>query len=206
MSRIEATPAQPARPSKIVLGVIAGLVALNLFQSWKLYCLDSEQSIIDRFHQVWYWKVDGNWNGNTWLGVSTQQFPDDVWIHQEILTEMKPDFFFETGTFHGGSALIWAMVLSQVNPEGRVITIDIADRHEINGKTMLMLERAENFPIWKERVVFIRGRSIDPQVVNEVKNRVKGKKVVVILDSVHTKDHVLAELRAYSSIVPVSAT
>jgi cephalosporin hydroxylase len=137
--------------------------------------------------------------------VPTQQFPNDVWVHQEIIAEVKPDFVVEAGTLHGGSALIWAMVLSQVNPDGRVITIDVSDRHEIDAKTVLMLEKAEKFPIWKERVDFILGSSTDPKVVAEVEKRVKGKIVVVILDSAHTKDHVLAELKAYTPLVPVGS-
>jgi cephalosporin hydroxylase len=205
MSQIKPVPPETARTSKILIGVGIVLTGLSLFQSWTIHSLKSEQSTIDRFHHLWYWKLDTTWNANTWLGVRTQQFPDDAWIQQEIIAEVKPDFVVETGTFYGGSALIWAMVLSQVNPDGRVITVDITDRQEIDGKMVLKLEKAEKFPIWKERVDFIMGSSTDPKVVAEVEERVKGKRVVVILDSVHTKDHVLAELRAYSPLVPVGS-
>jgi cephalosporin hydroxylase len=204
MGYTDPPPATPARTSKILLGVITVLLAVNLFLVWTIHARNSEQSIIDRYHHLWYWK-DDTWDANTWLGVPAQQFPDDVWIHQEIITEVKPDFVVEAGTFHGGSALIWAMILNQINPEGRVITIDISDRREIDGKTVLMLEKAQQLPIWKERVDFLLGSSTDPKIVAEVEKRVKGKKVVVILDSAHTKDHVHAELKAYSPLVPIGS-
>ena len=41
--------------------------------------------------------------------------------------------------------------------------------------------------------------------IREVKRRVAGKKVVVMLDSLHTEEHVLAELRAYAPLVDVGS-
>ena len=38
---------------------------------------------------------------------------------------MKPDFIVEAETSHGRSAALWATILQQVNPNGRVITINI---------------------------------------------------------------------------------
>lgn len=128
-----------------------------------------------------------------WMGVVTLQNPNDAWIHQEIIFDVKPDFIVETGTGGGGSAILWAMILQQVNPKGRVITIDILDEE--------YSREAREIPIWKERIEYIKGSSTDPKVVAEVEKRVKGGKVMVILDSAHTKDHVLKEMEAYSLLV-----
>ena len=78
------------------------------------------QELINQFHELFY---DSNktWVSNYWFGVQAQQNPNDVWVTQEILTEIRPDFVVETGTYRGGSAAIWATLLEHVNPEGKVI-------------------------------------------------------------------------------------
>jgi cephalosporin hydroxylase len=53
----------------------------------------------------------------------------------------------------------------------------------------------------QERVDFLIGSSTDPGIVAEVGRRVKGKSVLVILDSDHRKDHVLKELNSYADFV-----
>ena len=110
---------------------------------------------------------------------------------QEIISEIKPDFVVEAGTYHGGSAALWAMVLEQVNPSGRVISIDIEDRSE----------KARKLPICQERVDFIIGSSTDPSIVDQVKQRTEGGTVLVILDSAHDKTHVLEEMNLYAPLV-----
>ena len=145
--------------------------------------------------QLWHVRKDGVF-ANRFLGVLTWQNPFDVWITQEILFELTPDFVVETGTFRGGSALLWATFLQQINPEARVITIDIKDKRA---------SPAREHPLAKSTVDFLLGSSTDPRVVSEVKRRVMGKRVVVILDSLHTIEHVRAELEAYAPIVPVGS-
>jgi cephalosporin hydroxylase len=50
----------------------------------------------------------------------------------------------------------------------------------------------------------VNGSSIDPDIVKSVKANVgEAKNVLVILDSDHSKDHVLAEMQAYKDLVPV---
>lgn len=148
--------------------------------------------VANRFQKLWY-DSPSTWRQNKWMGLSTLQNPMDVWIIQEILFESKPDVVVECGTWRGGSAALWATLLAEVTPAGRVITIDIED----------MMQDARNLPIVKERVDFLLGSSIDPKIVAEVTRRVQGKKVFVILDSDHTKEHVLNELKAYSPLVKV---
>ena len=146
----------------------------------------SERQILDRFHRHFY---DSQvWTSTRWLGVPTAQNPNDAWIHQEIIARVKPDFIVEAGTWNGGSAGLWATILQQVNPTGRVITIDIKD----------YVSAAKELPIVKEKVDFLIGSSVDPAIVAEITRRVNGKKVLVILDSNHSKGHVLAEMKAYA--------
>jgi cephalosporin hydroxylase len=173
----------------LVTGLVVFLMSLIL-----LAIPPSDEAVLRRFHEISYHNPRG-WPSARWLGVATVQNPNDVWIHQEIISEIKPDFIVEAGTFLGGSAAIWAMVLAQVNPDGRVITIDIEDQ----------VTAAKELPIVKQKVDFLVGSSTDPTIVGEVERRVKGKKVMVILDSDHRKEHVLAELRAYSRFVSIGS-
>ena len=132
---------------------------------------------------------------NSWFGIETIQNPLDVWITQEILYEVKPDFVVETGTFRGGSAALWATLLDQINPKGRVISIDIKN----------WVTTARDLPIVQRKVEFLIGSSTDPVIVARVAKRVAGGKVLVILDSLHTRDHVLDELNTYSPLVDVGS-
>lgn len=175
----------------LVLAAVIGLAAWSLVPP-AAPALLSNQEITDRFHQIFYDATD-IWIDAQWCGVRTWQNPNDVWIQQEIISEQKPDIIIDAGTNEGGSAVIWSMILEQVHPAGRVITIDIEDK----------ITTARNLPAFKERVEFLHGSSTDPAIVAEVKKRCEGKKVLVILDSWHKKHHVLGELRAYHSLVPV---
>jgi cephalosporin hydroxylase len=155
----------------------------------------TDEETVARFTQLYGTTKTALWP-NRWLGVPTLQNPMDVWVTQEIITEVKPDFVIESGTYKGGSAAIWAMLLEQVNPAGRVITIDIEDQ---------VVAAAKRLPIVQRRVDFLIGSSTDPEIVAEVWKRTSGKRVLVLLDSAHTKEHVLAELEAYSPMVPIGS-
>lgn len=149
---------------------------------------------ISAFARLWAQRVNF-YGGSRFLGVETLQNPTDAWVTQEIIHEVKPDFIVEAGTFKGGSALFWAMVLEEVNPVGRVITIDIRD----------YVTDAKDRALWKERIDFLVGSSTDPAIVDEVRRRVQGGRVLVILDSLHSPDHVYDELQMYSPLVSVGS-
>ncbi len=149
-----------------------------------------QQRDIQNFAFVWAVSPDGLF-ANKWLGVPTIQNPLDVWVTQEIMWEVKPDFIVEAGTLKGGSAALWATILEQINPKGRVITIDILDQ----------MTDARELPIVQRKVDFLLGSSTDPEIVDEVRRRTAGGSVLVILDSLHTQEHVAAELAAYGPMV-----
>jgi len=134
---------------------------------------------------------------NKFLGVWTVQNPSDAWIVMEIMWEVKPDLIIEAGTFQGGSANLWAVILEHINPNGRVITIDIEDQRKPGAKRAAIAKR---------KVDFLLGSSTDPKIVAEVHRRAKGKKrVLVLLDSLHSKEHVAGELAAYAPLVSVGS-
>ena len=87
------------------------------------------------------------------------------------------------------------MVLAQVNPRGGVVTIDIEDH----------VDTVRMFPIVRDKVEFLLGGSTDPEIVATVAERAKGKRVMVILGSDHSKEHVLAEMASYAPMVSVGS-
>jgi cephalosporin hydroxylase len=113
---------------------------------------------------------------------------------QEIIWEVRPDLIVETGIAHGGSLIFYASMLELLGGDGRVLGIDI-DIREHNRMEI------EKHPMSK-RITMIEGSSVDAGVVQNVHTAAQGKKrVLVSLDSLHTHDHVLRELEAYSSLV-----
>lgn len=119
--------------------------------------------------------------------------PLDLWSYAEIIWQTKPDLIVETGTYSGGSALWFAdqldlMCLHEGQPDGRVISIDIA--------------RMEGLPE-HERVTFMEGlSSLDMRALEAVEEAAsKAHRVMVVLDSDHSQPHVLKELAAYSKFV-----
>jgi cephalosporin hydroxylase len=132
------------------------------------------------------------WSGLKFQNVPLTKNPLDLWMAQQILYEVRPEFVIETGTGQGGSALYWANALHGMGLDrARVLTVDAADRTQ---------EAAKNF-LWKKYVEFIRGGSTEPAVVARIAARVRGSRTVVILDSDLASDIVLAELRAYAPLV-----
>lgn len=130
----------------------------------------------------------------TWLGRPIIQMPQDIIAMQEIIWSVKPDLIIETGIAHGGSLIFHASILDLIGENGQVLGIDI----DIREHNRLEIEK---HPMFK-RIKMIQGPSIDDSIVQQVYDIAKGRKhILVILDSNHTHDHVLKELKLYSPLV-----
>jgi cephalosporin hydroxylase len=128
-----------------------------------------------------------------WLGMPVIQTPEDLILMQELIFKLKPDVIVETGIAHGGSLIYYASLLELLG-KGKVIGIDI-DIKEHNRKVI------ESHPLF-ERIEMIQGSSTSPEIVDETKKRIsENSKVLVCLDSDHTKNHVLKELELYNELV-----
>jgi cephalosporin hydroxylase len=129
----------------------------------------------------------------TWMGRPIIQLPDDMVRTQEVIYQVKPDVIIETGVAHGGSLIFYAS-LCKAMERGRVIGIDI----EIRPHNRAAIEAHELKPL----ITLIEGSSTAPEVVADVKALVQpGETVLVLLDSNHTRAHVMAELEAYAPLV-----
>jgi cephalosporin hydroxylase len=129
----------------------------------------------------------------SWMGRPVIQLPEDMIRIQEVIYQIKPDVIIETGVAHGGSLIYYAS-LCKIMEKGRIIGIDI----EIRSHNRIAIEKHE----LTSYITLIEGGSTDDATVNKVKALVQpNETVLVILDSNHTKQHVLNELNAYSSLV-----
>lgn len=130
----------------------------------------------------------------SWLGRPIIQYPQDIMAIQEIVWKVKPDLIIETGIAHGGSIIFSASMLELIGNDGIVVGIDIDIRK--HNKTEI-----EQHPMFK-RIKMIEGSSISLEVIEQVQEIAKNKNtILVILDSNHTHEHVLAELHAYANLV-----
>lgn len=131
----------------------------------------------------------------TWLGRPIIQYPQDIVAMQEIVWKVRPDLIIETGIAHGGSLVFYASMLELIGGEGLVVGIDV----DIRLHNRVEIERDP----MARRIVMIEGSSIDRQIIDRVRTAARGKRrVMLVLDSNHTHQHVLGELEAYSPLVP----
>jgi cephalosporin hydroxylase len=134
----------------------------------------------------------------SWLGRPIIQYPQDIVAMQELVWTVQPELIVETGIAHGGSLILFASLL-ELNAacggpqNARVLGIDIDIRQHNR-------EAIEAHPM-SRRIDMIQGSSIASEVVEHVRQTAQGKRVLVSLDSNHTHDHVLAELKAYAPLV-----
>ena len=138
-----------------------------------------------------------------WMGIPIIQYPQDIVAMQEIIYELKPDLIIETGIAHGGSMVFYASLLELNAMAGgprnaKVVGIDI----DIRAHNLISLEKHSMFP----RMELIEGSSVSKEIVKKVHEIAKGfKKILLILDSNHTEEHVLSELWAYSDLVSIGS-
>jgi len=129
----------------------------------------------------------------SWMGVPIIQVPSDIVATQEIIWTTRPDVVIETGVARGGSVIFYASILTLVG-KGKVVGVDI-DIRAHNRDTI------EKHPM-ASRIALIEGSSIDAETIARVKAVIPaGAAVMLVLDSDHSKHHVLAELRALSPLV-----
>lgn len=148
---------------------------------------ERRRQVIDNFHQLYYdlGAAGRTWTNTRWMGTLVAKCPFDLWVYQEILHELRPDLIIETGTATGGSALFMA-ALCDLLGRGRIVTVDIAAQERLA----------------HPRVRYVTGSSIGSEFVSIVEAEARqAKTVLVVLDSDHSRAHVLEELRIFQKFV-----
>lgn len=134
----------------------------------------------------------------SWMGRPIIAYPQDMIAMQEIIWNIKPDLIIETGIAHGGSLVYYASLLELIGKDGLVLGIDI----DIRKYNKELIEEHSMF----KRIQMIEGDSTSESVANQVYQIAKSKKTVLVcLDSNHTHDHVLKELKLYANLTSVGS-
>ncbi len=180
--------------SKITIDLEQGSVTVQQGQTVKTYGIGTPEAF-GFISRAW---LRSGWDTKyvysfTWLGRPIIQLPEDMVRIQEMIFAVQPDVIVETGVAHGGSLVFYA-TLCKAMGKGRVVGVDI----EIRPHNRRAIETHLLSPF----ITLIEGNSIDPAVVAQVRGQIKPhEKVLVLLDSCHTKSHVLGELEAYGPLV-----
>lgn len=139
----------------------------------------------------------------SWLGRPIIQYPQDIVAMQELIWSIKPDLIIETGIAHGGS-LIFSASMLEINAicggpnDAMVLGIDIDIRSHNRAAV-------EAHPMSK-RISMLEGSSVSTKIIDRVHREAASKqKIIVILDSNHTNEHVKAELAAYAPLVTLGS-
>lgn len=148
-----------------------------------------------------------------WLGRPIIQYPQDIVAMQELVWQVRPDLIIETGIAHGGSIIFSASMMAlleycdaaaggeepvAVTAKRKVLAIDI----DIRAHNRAAIETHPMF----NRIDMIEGSSIDEATISRVHEYAAPfKNVLVVLDSNHTHDHVLAELEAYAPLTSIGS-
>lgn len=137
----------------------------------------------EEYHK-WYYNTFV-WNKTKWLGIDTWKSVSDMWNYQEILAELKPSLVIEFGSNRGGSALFFAHVMQRLGQPFKVLSVDI--NHDALDPAVLD----------DPDIQFVESSSAVPEIaelIQRLKDEFPGK-IFAILDSNHSMDHVLAEMK-----------
>jgi len=146
-------------------------------------------------HQVFLKSAEYRYSYNfSWLGRPIIQYPQDIVATQEIIWRVQPDAIIETGIAHGGSLIFYASMLELLGGDGQVLGVDI----DIRAHNRAEIER---HPLYR-RITMLEGSSTDEATARQVRAFARDRRrVMLVLDSNHTHEHVLRELELYAPLV-----
>jgi len=148
--------------------------------------MQTHAALLQKYHEVWYNAVNHTWGFTNFLGVGILKCPNDLWAYHDILVRVRPRTVLEMGTFAGGSALWFAVLMDMLQIEGgKVYTVDISHDY---------LSPLVRHP----RIQLLKHSSVDPVFARELNALADGAPRLVVLDSDHSEAHVRQELELYA--------
>ena len=134
----------------------------------------------------------------TWMGRPIIKYPQDIVIMQELIWDVRPDLIIETGIAHGGSIIFSSSMMELLGNGGKVIAVDIEIRKHNR-------DAIEKHPMMKN-ITMLEGSSVDEKIVQQIADYAKNfRKVMVVLDSNHSHEHVYRELEMYTPLVSMDS-
>jgi len=164
-------------------------------KNYKLFDLQA-YIIIKKFWEEYCWHFKYTYQFS-WLGFPVIQLTEDLIQVQEYIVQEKPNFIIETGIARGGSIIFYSSICKLIG-FGKVIGVDI----KIKKRTLQSLKKNSLSKYFK---LFISD-STNEKLIKKIKNIIKNKKTLVILDSNHDYEHVLKELNKYGNIICKNST
>ena len=138
------------------------------------------------------WYFDGDiWRETTFLGINAAKSVSDMWNYQEILHQLKPTLVVEFGTHMGGSALYFSTVMQTIGHDYKILSVDI-DHSRVDARVKD-----------HDKIELMTSSSIKPEVATRIKQlraEYPGR-CFFILDSDHSKKHVLAEMELIRPLI-----
>jgi cephalosporin hydroxylase len=199
------TGTEPGLFSRLVVDLETATVSVvargdGVWQTEDVYRFD-EPAAFEALATAWLrvaWDAKYQWSFS-WLGRPVIQLPEDLLRAQEVVYALRPDVILETGVAHGGSLVFYASLCKALG-HGRVLGVELPRSPELDHRATIMRHELADY------ITLVTGDSVDPRVVDAVGLEVgAGESVLLLLDSAHTKAHVLAELEAYTPLVPVGS-
>ncbi len=171
---------------------------INNFYKERMQSLRDIQSDNELKQKSIEWMIDADkykYSYNfSWMGRPIIKYPADMIVQQELIWSLRPDLIIETGIAHGGSIIFSASMMKMMGINGEVIGVDI----DIREHNRILIESHPMSDIIK----MYQGSSIDINIIKKIQKKAnKHKTILVILDSCHSQEHVLNELRLYSQFV-----
>lgn len=183
-----------AVPGVVPLTVVEDEVAISMEELAQriLKTRADHAQLLQQYHEVWY-DCGHTWQYSHFLGVGVMKAPNDLWMYQAIMSNLRPMTVIETGTYSGGSALWYAYLMDMLGIEGgRVFTVDFEDHRKAPH-------------VQHPRITFLAGDSVNPFLVKAIQDDMPAGPVLVSLDSDHSTEHVRRELELYAPLVPVNS-
>lgn len=159
------------------------------------------------------WQIEANTNHYSylfdWLGRPIIQYPQDLIALQELVWRVRPTVIVETGIAHGGSLILSSSLLSLLDIAEAVEAGTVADPATSSRKVIGIdidirepnMKAIKEHPLSK-KITMLEGSSTDESILRSVREIISEKDVVmVLLDTNHTHEHVLAELKGYGPLV-----
>jgi len=147
------------------------------------YWFNPVYALARRYYHLWFYN-SRVWEQTTWMGVPTLKSPMDMWNYQEILVALRPSLIVEFGTAYGGSALFFAAVMRQFGNPFAVVSVDI--------EPSKIAEKAKADPAIRFLTMSSDGEEAQKAILS-LTEQFPGP-IFAILDSDHSKSHVLAEM------------
>jgi cephalosporin hydroxylase len=174
---------------------------IDSFQRDKVFTAQSQAWLESSMRRRYVYNYD-------WLGRPIIQYPQDMVAIQELIWTSRPDLIIETGIAHGGSLVLSASMLAMLDYCDAVAAGTVLCPKESKRKVLGLdidirshnREAIESHSL-AHKIDMIQGSSISPEVIAQVQDYARGyQRIMICLDSNHTHEHVLAELRAYAPL------